>query len=330
MTALPMPSHHEPTPRRDRPAAARRGFTLVELMVVLIIVGMLVGLVTPAVMQALRKSRNAAIKAEIDMLHMAIMNYKNEYGSFPPCFLGLENSTADTNRVAVRNHLRRIFPRANFAVQPEPGWQTSQMLFVPLTNDPSASIVFWLRGFFDNPLFPLSGVESNLVTGVAPSPRKQLFEFDRLRLEPTTVNPLTHNATSPPIQSYRGQGLTMPYVYFDAARYGPPLTPSFHQAPSQQAHVQPYFHDLNADGTADIVNEGYCNPQTFQILCAGRDNRFAPWAAPNQYPYSAPWQNPLLNTSGQGPIALYPAGLTGADQDNVTNFASGVLEDQKP
>ena len=46
---------------------------------------MLLALVTPAVFQARRSAQNAAIKAEIDMLHMAMMQYKNEYGSFPPC-----------------------------------------------------------------------------------------------------------------------------------------------------------------------------------------------------------------------------------------------------
>ncbi|MEI6256861.1 MAG: prepilin-type N-terminal cleavage/methylation domain-containing protein, partial [Planctomycetota bacterium] len=64
----------------------RRGFTLVELLVVIVILSMLAALVTVAAGRAMTTARNAAIKAEIDMLHMAIMNYKNEYGSFPPAY----------------------------------------------------------------------------------------------------------------------------------------------------------------------------------------------------------------------------------------------------
>ena len=69
--------------KQRRPAS--RGFTLVEIMIVVAIIGLLAALLTPVVMQSLTKARNAAIKAEIDMLHMAIMNYQSEYGVLPPC-----------------------------------------------------------------------------------------------------------------------------------------------------------------------------------------------------------------------------------------------------
>ena len=63
---------------------ARGGFTLVELLVVIIIIAILAAIAVPAVMRATATAQNARIKTEIDMLHMAIQQYKNEYGSYPP------------------------------------------------------------------------------------------------------------------------------------------------------------------------------------------------------------------------------------------------------
>jgi hypothetical protein len=267
------------------------------------------------------------------MLHMAMMNYKNEYGSFPPCFLGLDNSTTDANRVAVRKHLRRLFPRANFDLPGDPPGANpaqSQMLCVPLTINPAAGLVFWLRGFFNDPSYPLSGVPIGSVSGVAPMSRKPLFDFERTRLDPPTFNPLTWNALNPVFQTYRGDGLTMPFVYFDSAHYGLPLTPSYFQSAPELVHVQPYFRDLDNDQVADVTNEGFCNPETFQILCAGRDNKFAPWKGPYEYPYTSFFKNMAIGTTGTAPIALYPTNLYPQDEDNITNFANGSLDEQKP
>ena len=99
--------------RPDRP---RAGFTLVELMVVIAIIALLAALITPAVIGARTSARNAAIKAEIDMLHMAIMNYKNEYGSFPPCF-AIGRDLPNSPDPALK-HLKRIFPRMNASDAP--------------------------------------------------------------------------------------------------------------------------------------------------------------------------------------------------------------------
>jgi len=89
---------------------------------------MLAALVTPAVFNARRSAQNAAIKAEIDMLHMAIMHYKNEYGSFPPSSSDTDPLVGDTR---LRRHLSRIFPRADLT----PTGTPSDELFKPFATD---------------------------------------------------------------------------------------------------------------------------------------------------------------------------------------------------
>ena len=144
------------TPTRANAAALRQGFTLVELLVVIGIIGILAAISVPIVMQSLAKARNAAIKAEIDMLHMAIMNYKNEYGSFPP-----SNVTAFTGTDLASKHLRRLFPRLAVADIPlqlaalgyrNTGAGTFPAL--PSINRDNA-LVLWLSGFNTNPQYPI-------------------------------------------------------------------------------------------------------------------------------------------------------------------------------
>jgi prepilin-type N-terminal cleavage/methylation domain-containing protein len=114
----------------------RSGFTLVELLVVITIIAVLAALITPAVFQARVTTQNAAIKAEIDMLHMAMMNYKNEYGSFPPCF-----SVASASSPAA-THVNRLFPRSNGAGNGS-------------VRSPENALVRWLRGYSSNPTDPV-------------------------------------------------------------------------------------------------------------------------------------------------------------------------------
>lgn len=65
-------------------AASRRGFTLVELLVVIAVIGTLVGLLLPAVQSAREASRRSACQNNLRQLGIAIQNFENATKCFPP------------------------------------------------------------------------------------------------------------------------------------------------------------------------------------------------------------------------------------------------------
>ncbi len=73
--------------RSYRQSAARRhktGFTLVELLVVITIIGILVALLLPAVQAAREAARRLQCKNQIRQIGVALVHHRSTYGGFPP------------------------------------------------------------------------------------------------------------------------------------------------------------------------------------------------------------------------------------------------------
>ncbi len=69
----------------------RRGFTLIELLVVIAVVGVLVALLLPAVQQARERARAVECLSHLRQLGIALHNYHDAHGVFPPSFVRQED-----------------------------------------------------------------------------------------------------------------------------------------------------------------------------------------------------------------------------------------------
>lgn len=66
------------------------GFTLIEMMVVIVILGILAGLVVPRLMDEPEKARVIKAKMQIENISMALKKFKMDNGFYPSTEQGLE------------------------------------------------------------------------------------------------------------------------------------------------------------------------------------------------------------------------------------------------
>jgi general secretion pathway protein G len=86
--------------------SSQTGFTLVELLVVVSIIGLLVGLISVAVPKAVESGMKAKAKGELTSIVAAVKAYKQEYGRFPgdssKTNLFSSNSSPDTIKTLMK------------------------------------------------------------------------------------------------------------------------------------------------------------------------------------------------------------------------------------
>ncbi len=68
-----------------------RGFTLIELMVVIVILGILAGLIVPRIMGRPEEARQAKARIQIESIETALKLYKLDNGSYPTTEQGLQS-----------------------------------------------------------------------------------------------------------------------------------------------------------------------------------------------------------------------------------------------
>lgn len=321
-----------PTNRHTPRLLKTRAFTLTELLVVVAIIGMILALLSPVVFNARTAAINAKTKVEVDLLHTALMNYRNEYGSFPPADMSRlwnpSTNSVNTNDAAYK-HLARAFPQMKEITSgtASPFYHMSQM-------SPAQALVFWLRGFYPNRQYPLTNGVGWPGGG---GERNKLFDFDDARLyavaSPYDFNtpqsfvpqkdvPVTDPRRVYPVYFTGHQNAGAPYVYFDSRCYSTDLArdlayKAISRTTGEPSIAKPYF---NSNITAGATwAQAHINGDTFQLIAPGNDGKYGD-ANPVAFPGSLPIDKTLTI-----PAVTNTASSAG-HLDNITNFASGALD----
>lgn len=75
----------------------KRGFTLVELLIVIIIIAVLAAVAIPKFANSSQRSKESALKAELKLMRNAVELFKNDTGAFPAAIGDLAVTTPPAN-----------------------------------------------------------------------------------------------------------------------------------------------------------------------------------------------------------------------------------------
>ena len=300
---------------RTRKADNRRsGFTLIELMVVIVIISILMALILPVIGGAIKNTRVTGVVNEISQLDAAIAKFKADHGIEPPSSIVLCETNADWQKNAASMALiRQIWPQFDFGAHDINGDNTQNG---PWSLSVGECLVFFLGGMNGNDA-PSATAQNNIAGHIGPctgfsknpaspfdrggsSREAALFEFLPARFTDINNNGFPEYKDNLP-------GQTKPYLYYsgyDGQGYA--TITEF----GGGALTIPYLQGA-------LLTSQPWMPNGHQIVSPGYDRTYGYGG-----PYLPKTSNTIPPASSHSPTAKERA----PEADNITNFSNGQLQ----